>query len=96
MIRIKGHIPKTKCATCRSATLVEGEDGEPRIYCHLLSKNIRFRVTDCGGYRLQHTQSLFEMKQIGWILDSSPRQIGFMRPGTAKHKEAKEEMDLDD
>lgn len=92
-IRIKHAWPDTLCATCKSSTMIETEAGGFRAYCHVLSREIRFRVKECNSYRLQHTDSLYEMKEIGWILDSSPRQIGFMRPGTASHREAKRDLD---
>lgn len=86
-IRVKTYPPETLCTKCKNGITVEGVDNQTRIRCWRLDATINFPVVRCSHFVLRGTESRESLEKIAWILDTSPRQIGFIRPGSEKHRE---------
>ena len=69
-------------------------DSDERIYCTLMERNVGMRVVECSRYADRSRPSLWDMRQIAWVLqtDSKRQKKGFLR---AKEWERKyEDEDL--
>lgn len=72
------------CHSCRKATIIKGESYKHEVViCGALNHpgdRITFKVTSCSVYDNKNSVSLYEMRQIAWVLqtDEKKRQIGFV------------------
>lgn len=70
------------CDTCQSGLVRKGAaESDERIYCLIMERNLETRVVECSRYVDRAQPSLWEMKQIAWVLntDSKREAIGFIR-----------------
>ncbi|HYZ86292.1 MAG TPA: hypothetical protein VE621_17905 [Bryobacteraceae bacterium] len=82
------------CDTCESGVVLRGaSESDEHVFCNLLERRISTRVVECNRYVDRSAPSLWDMRQIAWILhsDANRRPIGFL---TAK--DWREETDEDD
>jgi hypothetical protein len=77
-----------KCATCSSGVILQGNTFNERIvHCHALERDVPFIVTECSRYRVDNSQSLWEMEKVAWIIEQKKGSfIGFLSPLDAKKK----------
>lgn len=90
-IRVKPDITQTLCNTCARVSRIKNANNETLIFCHAIDKRVNAVITECDSYTLKGTMRLHEMQEIGWILDLNPKQIGFVKPGSAAHRRLKDE-----
>jgi len=70
------------CDTCQSGLVRRGAaDSDEQVYCMVIERDVRTRIVECNRYVDRTLPSLWDMKQIAWVLrtDSKRRQIGFVR-----------------
>lgn len=77
------------CSSCANSTILQYRSGKAQVSCSWFGR-ITGPVDTCTEYRAANQPSVKEFESIGWIIDTSPRRIGFIRPGTADHKAALE------
>lgn len=71
------------CATCRKATIVEGENLQKVVRCCALESLIIFPVFKCSDYDDKRMPSKYEMEQIAWRIESRVRgPVGFSEGDT--------------
>jgi hypothetical protein len=73
------------CETCVYAHIARGfRESEELVLCarHEPVHRVPFRVRECSGYLDKTRDSLYEMKQIAWLLAprGPKRAAGFMAP----------------
>ena len=84
------HAPRL-CDTCRHGVVRRGaRESDETVFCTLTERALTTRVVDCNRYIDRTAPSLWDMRQIAWVLqtDSRRERIGFIR---AKAWEAKHE-----
>jgi len=70
------------CETCKYSSIVKGcRYKDQIIYCNEMGKDILFPVNECSSYATKNAQSLYEMKQVAWILTTKGKgkEIGFVK-----------------
>ena len=83
------------CDTCQSGLVRKGgAESDERIYCLITERNLNTRVVECNRYVDRAQPSLWEMKQIAWVLnvDSKREAIGFVRAKEWERKHEDEEL----
>ena len=83
------------CDTCQSGLVRKGAaESDERIYCIFMERDIKTRVVECNRYVDRALPSLWEMKQIAWVLntDSKREEIGFIRAKEWERKHQDEEL----
>ena len=74
------HTPRL-CDTCRSGVVRRGAaDSDEQIYCTIVEREVRTRVVECNRYVDRTQPSLWDLRQIAWVLrtDNKRRAIGFV------------------
>jgi hypothetical protein len=69
------------CDSCSNGVVMRGPaNSEEYVYCSLMEKPIRMRVTECNRYMDRAQPALWAMKEIAWVLeaDSKRQKIGFV------------------
>ena len=74
------HAPRL-CDTCNSGVVRRGAaESDEQIYCTIIQREVRNRVVECNRYIDRTQPSLWDLRQIAWVLDTDKRQrIGFVR-----------------
>jgi hypothetical protein len=98
-VRIKNGTPlhgPSLCETCSRAHIARGfGEGEVLVICQATSPEhrVRYRVRECSNYVELQRETLYEMKQIAWILmpREGKRKAGFV---PARDEEAESELEL--
>jgi hypothetical protein len=88
------HAPRL-CDTCQSGVVRRGAaDSDEHVYCLVTERDVATRVVECNRYVDRNKPSLFDMRQIAWVLraDSSHQRIGFIRAKEWERKYADEEL----
>jgi hypothetical protein len=83
------------CDTCQSGIVRKGaSESDERVHCLIMRQRIDQRVIECSRYVATNQTSIWDMRQIAWILDSdSKRQrIGFIRAKEWERKHENEEL----
>jgi hypothetical protein len=83
------------CDTCQSGLVRKGgAESDERIYCIIMERDIETRVVECNRYVDRSQPSLWEMRQIAWVLstDSKREAIGFVRAKDWERKHEDEEL----
>jgi len=101
---VKGGSPlygPSLCESCCNSHIVRGYRlNEEVTVCTATSPDhqIRFRVRECTSYLDKQRQSLYEMKQMAWILAprGPKRQAGFMHVSELLNEEGEIELKLDE
>ena len=78
------------CGSCSNAHIDEDESGRVRISCDDLPTHqdmIMKKVTRCNRYQAANMPSKYDMQRMAWIIVvDSEKKIGFVQPGTEKHR----------
>lgn len=54
-------------------------ESDEQIYCTMIQREVRSRVVECNRYIDRSQPSLWDLRQIAWVLDVDKRQrIGFL------------------
>ena len=88
------HAPRL-CDTCQSGVVRRGAaDSDEQIYCMVDHREVRTRVVECNRYVDRSLPSLWDMKQIAWVLrtDSKRQKIGFLRAKEWERQHEDEEL----
>jgi len=70
------------CDTCQSGVVRRGApDSDEEIFCTITQHRLARAVVECNRYVNRNLPSLWDMRQIAWVLDSDSRRerIGFIR-----------------
>ena len=70
------------CDTCQSGLVRKGAaESDERIHCLLMERDLKTRVVECNRYVDRAQPSLWEMKQVAWVLNTNSKReaIGFIR-----------------
>ncbi len=70
------------CDSCHSGVVRRGAaDSDEHVYCTIIEREVRRPVVECNRYVDRTTPSLWEMRQIAWVLrtDAKRQKIGFLR-----------------
>jgi len=89
------------CESCCNAHIARGYGlNEVVTVCTATSPDhrIRFRVRECTSYTDKQRQSLYEMKQIAWVLAprGPKRRAGFVPVSELLNEEGEIELKLDE
>ncbi len=87
------------CDTCAYAHIARGfRESEELVLCaaHEPVHRVPFRVRECSGYLDKTRESLYEMKQIAWLLAprGPKRAAGFMARSQRESPETEVELVL--
>lgn len=69
------------CDSCHSGLVTRGATStEETVYCDWAERTIGIRVTECNRYSDRALPSLYEMRKIAWVLETSVSRhgIGFV------------------
>ena len=70
------------CDTCQSGVVRRGAaESDEHIYCNFIRREVHIRVVECNVYSDRSQPSLWDLRQIAWVLDTDSRRqrIGFLR-----------------
>lgn len=83
------------CDTCNSGIVRKGaSESEEEVFCQVTNQRVETRVVECNRYNDRAKPSLWEMRQIAWVLqtDSRREKIGFLRAKEWERKHDDEEL----
>ena len=98
-VRIKYGTPlhgRSLCETCSRAHIARGfGEGEVLVICQATSPEhrVQYRVRACSNYLDLQRETLYEMKQIAWVLTprEGKRKAGFV---SVREQETETEIEL--
>jgi hypothetical protein len=87
-VRVKNGTPihgESLCKACVHALIAHGyREGEEQVICQSTypERLVPFRVRECTGYTEVKRQTLKQMEDIAWVLDTKGcrRRAGFVAP----------------
>lgn len=88
------HAPRL-CDSCDYGVVRKGaSDSDERVFCTLMTHEVRMRVVECSRYSDRSESPLWAMKEIAWVLqvDSKRQKIGFVRAKEWTRKHEDEEL----
>ena len=88
------HAPRL-CDTCQNGIVRRGAaESDEQIYCNFIRREVHTRVVECNVYSDRSQPSLWELRQIAWVLDvdSKRQQIGFLRAREWEKQHENEEL----
>jgi hypothetical protein len=102
-IRVKNGTPlhrESLCETCSQGHIARGYcASEVLVICRATSPEhrVRYRIRACSSYIESNRESLYDMKQIAWVLAprEGKRKAGFI-PAAKLEKEPEIELFLSD
>lgn len=83
------------CDTCQSGVVRRGAaESDEHIYCSFIRREVKMRVVECNVYSDRLQPSLWDLKQIAWVLDTDSKrtQIGFLRAHEWEKQHENEEL----
>ena len=83
------------CDTCQSGVVRRGAaESDEHIYCRYIRREVRTRVVECSVYVDRSQPSLWDLRQIAWVLrtDSKRQKIGFLRAKEWEREHEGEEL----
>lgn len=83
------------CDTCSCGIVRRGaSESDEHIHCTVTEGDVQMRVVECSRYIDRSQPSLWDMRQIAWILqtDSKRQKIGFLRVKEWERKHEDEEL----
>jgi hypothetical protein len=83
------------CDSCQTSVVTRGApDSDEEIFCTITSRRLARAVVECNRYVDRNQPSLWDMRQIAWVLDTDPRRqrIGFIRSKAWESKHADEDL----
>jgi hypothetical protein len=69
------------CDTCQSGLVRRGAaDSDEQIFCTIVEDEVRTRVVECNRYVDRSQPSLWDLRQIAWVLrtDTKRQKLGFL------------------
>ena len=88
------HAPRL-CDSCQSGVVRRGaSESDEEVYCTITKRKTTMRVIECSRYVNCSQPSLWDMRQIAWVLqtDSKRQKIGFLRAKEWERKHEDEEL----
>lgn len=85
------------CTTCAFSVVIKGSaDSEVATRCTVMDyKEVPFRVVECNKYINKAEPSIYDMREIAWVLSTDKqKKYGFRSP--KEWKKDREEINLDD
>jgi len=96
---VEGGTPantKRLCDSCSHGQVLRTESSQEIVYCNVSIREaipIHVRVVECSKYRPLSVQSLLEMEERAWILESKRGQpIGFVSPAEFRKRHVDEDI----
>jgi hypothetical protein len=83
------------CDSCERGIVRRGaSDSDEEVHCIITRKQVVTRVVECSRYVDASKPSLWDMRQIAWVLqtDSRRQKIGFMKAREWEQKFSGEEL----
>lgn len=83
------------CDSCQSGVVRRGaSESDEHIHCTVTERDVTMRVVECSRYEDRTQPSLWDMRQIAWILqtDSKRQRIGFLRAKEWERKHEDEDL----
>lgn len=72
--------PGSLCSSCQSSILVENQRGGLIRHCRTLERDLPHPVKTCTAYNQKGRPSIYEMKQIAWLIEAPKTYAGFVPP----------------
>ena len=70
------------CDTCQSGVVRRGAaESDEHVYCTFIRREVRTRIVECNVYTDRSQPSLWDLRQIAWVLDvdAKRQRMGFLR-----------------
>lgn len=83
------------CDTCQYGVVRRGApESDEQIYCTYTKQHLARAVVECNRYIDRNLPSLWDMRQIAWVLDTDTRRqrIGFLRASEWERNNPDEEL----
>lgn len=83
------------CDTCQSGVVHRGAaESDEHVYCTVIERQVQTRVVECNRYVYRTRPSLWDLRQIAWVLrtDSKRQPIGFVRAAEWERQHEDEEL----
>jgi len=83
------------CDTCQYGVVTRGApESDEEIYCMYTKQRLARAVVECNRFTDRNLPSLWEMRQIAWVLDTDSRRqrIGFIRARDWEVKNPEEDL----
>jgi hypothetical protein len=83
------------CDTCQYGVVRRGApESDEHIYCTYTKQHLARSVIECNRYENRNAVSLWDMRQIAWVLDtdSKRQRIGFIRASEWEVKNPDEDL----
>ena len=83
------------CDTCQSGVVRRGAaESDEHIFCRNIEREVRTRVVECNVYVNRSQPSLWDLRQIAWVLDvdSKRQRMGFLRAHDWEKEHEDEEL----
>jgi len=83
------------CDSCSSGIVRRGpSESDEHVHCTVTERDVTMRVVECTRYVDRTQPSLWDMREIAWILqtDSKRQRIGFLRAKEWARKHEDEEL----
>lgn len=88
------HAPRL-CDSCSYSVIRRGaSESDEQIHCTATQRPVRTRIVECTSYVDKSQPSLWDMRQIAWVLqtDSRRERIGFLRAREWQQKHEGEDL----
>lgn len=96
-IKVQPGNATTLCATCTRGTMTVDKHDHRHVWCHAIEKPVFVDIVQCNSHSSKRTTTLYEMKQIAWVITTDEKKnIGFRPLSLLKGEERKrmrEELD---
>ena len=83
------------CDTCQCGVVTRGApDSDEDIFCTVTARRLARAVVECNRYVDRSQPSLWDMRQIAWVLDTDPKRqrMGFIRANEWETKHEDEDL----
>lgn len=83
------------CDSCQYSVVMRGvRDSEQIVHCTYMRRAVGIQVTECNRYTEGYAPSLWDMRQIAWLLhtDSKRQKIGFLKASAWQEAHEDEEL----
>jgi len=83
------------CDTCDSGMVHRGAaESDEHVYCTIIERQVHTRVVECNRYQNRSRPSLWDLRQIAWVLRTDARRqpMGFVRAAEWERQHKDEEL----
>ena len=80
LIKVEGGTARNDenlCDSCQSATIATDSKGAKHIQCAIFNMMIHTRIVKCTAWKDHSHLSVWDMKEMAWILGRSSETAGF-------------------